>query len=119
MNIYMDPNSDIDKNQDTKKVYQKLLDTANFIAKENIRGKTKPYYIELNMIPYKLTDIEREIVRGAIGFEDKSELDRYEIYLCKNGEICVTSPDHEWGILTGREWMVNLSKKTARITRMS
>lgn len=69
-------------------------------------------------MPYKLTDSEREIVKEATGLEEDL-LDQYDTYLCESGEICVTTPPVNWKVMAGCEWMVNLSDKTARITRMS
>lgn len=73
---------------------------------------------KIDRMPYKLTDSEREIVKEAIGLDD-DELDCYETYFCENGEICVTTPPVNWKVMAGCEWMVNLSDKTARVTRMS
>lgn len=73
---------------------------------------------KIDRMPYNLTDSEREIVKEATGLGE-DELAQYETYLCESGEICVTTPPVNWKVMAGCEWMVNLSDKTSRITRMS
>jgi len=48
MNVYIDPNSNIDKKN--KELYQKLLDTANVIEKEYLKGKPRPSFIDIRSL---------------------------------------------------------------------
>ena len=68
-------------------------------------------------IPYKPTNKERKIIKKLLDMDDKT-LDMFEIYKC-NGNVFVRSPRRDWRTLSGREWEINLQKRTCRCVCMS
>lgn len=68
-------------------------------------------------IPYKPTYKERKIIKKLLVMDDKT-LDMFEVYKC-NGNVFVRSPRRAWRTLSGREWEINLQKRTCRCVCMS
>lgn len=68
--------------------------------------------------PYTLSNKEKKIVKELLHMDDEY-LNKMNIYIYNDGEICVRTPDVSWGVLAGREWCVNLKEKKVRLTSMS
>ena len=61
MEIYIDPNTNTDKILNSKELNQKLINVANAIKKEYVRGKPRPSFIAIKP-KYRIGDNFRRII---------------------------------------------------------
>ena len=68
--------------------------------------------------PYTPTEEERKTLKELLHMDD-SWFDTMDIYIFKDGDICVRTPQHSWSSLCGREWTVNMKDRKVTLTSMN
>lgn len=68
--------------------------------------------------PYNPTQEDFEIIKQSLkGFSP--DLEEFSYYINDTGNIFVKTCSQSWRALAGREWLIDIKKKTARLVAMN